>query len=192
MRATRRALCKHGFAALTMQDMADEADCSTAALHDHYDTKAALLMAFLESLFDDCTERLETDEHDDPVSELVATLDTVLAPPSDWGRAFETTLMESKAQAPHDGAYRDQLATFDHYIRDRLARIIREGIEAGVFREGDPEETAALLKTILDGTHGRRVALDRSTAPVRAALATTLERSLLAADAERSLEVLIA
>ncbi|SDM49928.1 transcriptional regulator, TetR family [Halogranum gelatinilyticum] len=47
MRATYRALCRHGFAALTMQDIADEADKSTAVLHYHYETKENLLVAFL-------------------------------------------------------------------------------------------------------------------------------------------------
>ena len=33
MEATCRALCEHGYADLTMQDVADESDKSTAALH---------------------------------------------------------------------------------------------------------------------------------------------------------------
>ena len=35
--ATCRALCEHGYADLTMQDIADESNKSTAALHYHYD-----------------------------------------------------------------------------------------------------------------------------------------------------------
>lgn len=191
MQATYRALCTHGFADLTMQDIADEAGRSKAALHYHYDTKQELLVSFLEYLFDDFTERLDADSADDPVEELLTVLDTALSPPSDVGREFETAILEIKAQAPYDDAYQDQLATFDRYVHDRLARIIREGIEAGDFREVDPDETAELLKTIIDGTHTRRVSLGRSTAPVRAALARMLEESLLT-DENRSLEGLIA
>ena len=39
IRATYRALCAHGYANLTMRDIADETDLSKAALHYHYDTK---------------------------------------------------------------------------------------------------------------------------------------------------------
>ncbi|MEF8974259.1 MAG: helix-turn-helix domain-containing protein, partial [Haloarcula sp.] len=38
MDATYRALCTHGYADLTMQDIADESDKSKAALHYHYDS----------------------------------------------------------------------------------------------------------------------------------------------------------
>ncbi|GAA0475047.1 hypothetical protein GCM10008985_34420 [Halococcus dombrowskii] len=48
MDATYRALCKHGYAALRMQDIADETTKSKAALHYHYDSKHDLLLSFLD------------------------------------------------------------------------------------------------------------------------------------------------
>ncbi|PSQ42055.1 TetR family transcriptional regulator, partial [Halobacteriales archaeon QS_9_68_42] len=45
--ATYRALCDHGYAALTMQDIADECDCSKSLLHYHFDTKEDLLVELL-------------------------------------------------------------------------------------------------------------------------------------------------
>lgn len=191
MRATHSALCERGFADLTMQDIADEAGRSKAALHYHYDTKSELLVAFLNYLFDDFTRRLETEDAADPVEELVAVLDTVLSPPSDAGPEFEIALLEIKAQAPYDDAYRSQLETFERYIHDRLATVIRKGIETGHFRDVDPDEMATLLQTVVNGMHTRRVSMGHSTAPVRTALAAVLEASLLA-DEDRSLEGLIA
>ncbi|HET7323460.1 MAG TPA: helix-turn-helix domain-containing protein, partial [Halococcus sp.] len=58
MHATYRALCKHGYANLTMQDIADESTKSKAALHYHYDTKQDLLLAFLSFLYERFEERL--------------------------------------------------------------------------------------------------------------------------------------
>jgi len=52
MDATYRALCEHGYAALTMQDIADEGDCSKSLLHYHYDTKEELLVALLAYLLE--------------------------------------------------------------------------------------------------------------------------------------------
>lgn len=58
MGATFRALCEHGYADLTMRDIAEESDRSKAALHYHYDDKEGLLVAFLDHLYDSFVDRL--------------------------------------------------------------------------------------------------------------------------------------
>ena len=50
--ATYRALCANGYAALTMQDIADECDRSTSLLHYHFDTKEDLLVELLAHLLE--------------------------------------------------------------------------------------------------------------------------------------------
>jgi len=59
MEATYRALCAHGYADLTTQDIADESETSKASLHYHYDTKEELLLSFLDYLYDRFVERYE-------------------------------------------------------------------------------------------------------------------------------------
>ena len=59
MAATYRALCAHGYADLTMQEIANEAGVSKAALHYHYDTKRALILSFLDMLSSDFEARLD-------------------------------------------------------------------------------------------------------------------------------------
>ena len=70
MDATYRALCEYGYASLTMQDIADECDCSTSLLHYHFDTKDDLLVALLDHLISRFEERVSP-ENDDPRDQLV-------------------------------------------------------------------------------------------------------------------------
>ncbi|MEF8843375.1 MAG: TetR/AcrR family transcriptional regulator [Haloarculaceae archaeon] len=81
MRATYCALCKHDYASLTTQDIADESDLSKAALHYHYDSKADLLRAFLEYLLDSFRERATAETADEGPFERVRTLVGLLFEP---------------------------------------------------------------------------------------------------------------
>jgi len=161
MRATYRALCRHGYANLTMQDIADEWSKSKAALHYHYDTKRGLLLAFLDHLFESYTDRVADSGDGSPRDRLHDLLADATDPPrADTSRELWTALFEVKAQAPHDDDFRDRLARFDRYLYDELRGILVDGVETGVFRAGvDPDETATLLVTLVTGTHSRRVSL---------------------------------
>lgn len=191
MAATYRALCEHGYADLTMQRIADEADVTTAALHYHYDTKAELLTAFLDHLLDRFRERFderlaETDVSG-PVDRLDAFLGAIFAPHvgGDAGD-FETALLEIKAQGPYDDDFREKLREHDEYMRRVVRECIAEGIEAGTFREVDPERAARFVVTAINGTHVRQVALGEDPTATREALCEYVEENLLG-DAEVSL-----
>ncbi|SEA12326.1 transcriptional regulator, TetR family [Haloplanus vescus] len=162
MCATYRALCRHGYANLTMQDIADEWSKSKAALHYHYDTKRGLLLAFLDHLFDAYTDRVADDGDGPPRERLQTLLADALDPPrTDASQELRTALFEVKAQAPHDDGFRERLARFDRYLHDEVRGIVTEGVETGAFRADiDPETTATLLVTLVNGARSRRVALD--------------------------------
>ncbi|MFB6151572.1 MAG: TetR/AcrR family transcriptional regulator, partial [Haloarculaceae archaeon] len=161
MEATERALCEHGYADLTMQDIADESDRSKAALHYHYDTKEALLLAFLDHLYESFTDEYATAEGDDAVERLVAFVDDVLChggPAED--ERFQTALLEIRAQAPYREAYREKLARFDAFLRERVREIVADGIDEGTIRpDVDPDDTASFVATLVDGVNARRIAV---------------------------------
>ncbi|WP_251343000.1 TetR/AcrR family transcriptional regulator [Haloplanus halophilus] len=171
MCATYRALCRHGYADLTMQDIADEWSKSKPALHYHYDTKRGLLLAFLDHLYDAYTDRVAAPEEGSPRARLDALIDAALDPPrTDAHRELRTALFEVKAQAPHDEAFRERLERFDTHLADEIRRLVAEGVDAGAFRtDADPETAATLLVTLVNGAHSRRVALGADDG-VRAAI----------------------
>lgn len=85
MGATYRALCEHGYAELTMRDIAEESDRSKAALHYHYDDKEGLLVAFLDHIYASFVERVG--EHAPPavVDEALSTGVGAAPTPADSG-----------------------------------------------------------------------------------------------------------
>lgn len=189
MGSTYRALCEHGYAALTMQDIADELGKSTSLLHYHFDTKDELLVAFIDHLLEEFEERIETSADDPPDERLAEFLDQFVFAPDDERAAFHTALLELRSQAPFNDAYREQLRRSDELTRETLENIIEDGIEAGVFRaDADPEAVAQLLFATLDGARVRQVTLMEAgyAASVREALYEHVIDDLLVEETERA------
>ncbi len=164
MEATYQALCKHGYAELTMQDIAAESDKSKGTLHYHFEGKQDLLESFLEYLLARFEERTETVPGETPAERLHEFFDELLTPADEESaEEFRTAILEIKAQSPYNEAYREQLSEFDRALRDRIAGFVADGIEAGEFRDDvDPDETADFLVTLFQGAQTRAAAVDRS------------------------------
>lgn len=205
MGATYRALCKHGYASLRMQDIADESTKSKAALHYHYDSKHDLLLAFLEYLYEQFEAELEGDENggesgdkgkdedgdgekDDPATQLTTFIEQRLTPrDEDSHQEFQTAILEIKAQAPYDDAYRERLAEFDQLVYRRIRSLLENGIEQGVFRDDiDSEEAAEFLVTHINGAQIRHVTVGYPIETTRRMLLTHVEQHVFADDATRT------
>lgn len=179
MAATYRALCRHGYADLTMQTIADEFEKSKALLHYHYDTKQDLLVAFLEYLLEQFEDRITIENVDGPADRLDAFIDVLLfgrtddQSPEDDHWEFHTALLEIRAQAPYQDAYREQLTRNYNAVEESLIAIIERGIDAGVFNDVDTRETAALILATISGARLHQVSLECDGLPdvVRKALA---------------------
>jgi AcrR family transcriptional regulator len=183
MCATCRALSTHGYANLTMQAIADEADVSTAALHYHYDSKRELLTAFQEFLGERFLDRVRGADTDGPADErLRRILDAALSPPeTDALEDLQTALLELKAQAPYEPAFRERSRDFDAEFRAVLERVLADGVEEGVFRaEVDPERAARFLVTVLAGSQTRHVSVGQAPATTRELLRAYVESALRA------------
>ena len=185
--ATSRALCRHGYADLTMQAIADEYSKSKAALHYHFDSKRDLLVAFQGFLGDRFLERVrEADAAagDDPADRLSAVLDSALSPPeSDDLEDLQTALLELKAQAPYEDRYREQSEAFNDAVVALLSEILAAGVASGAFQQDlDPDDTAEFLLTVLEGAQVRHVAVGQTPERTRELLASHLERQVYADD----------
>ena len=182
MGATYHALCEHGYAELTMQDIADEFDKSRSLLHYHYDTKEELLLAFLDNLMGWIGDRLAESDTEEPLERLEEYVDKFVVDPSEKNReTFALALLELRVQAAHNEAFREKLAA--HYRSNvrAVATIIADGIEAGAFRPVDPEETGEAIYTALVGARMYQVTLDAddATRRMRDAIATFVVDGLL-------------
>ena len=182
MRATYRALCKHGYANLTMQDIADEFDKSRSLLHYHYDTKEELLLAFLDNLIGWIGDRLAESDTEEPLERLQEYVDKFVVDPDQEGReSFALALLELRLQAAHNDAFQEKLAAHYRSNVEAVAEIIETGVEAGVFRETDPYETGEAIYTALVGARMYQVTLGAEDASgrMRDALAAFVVDDLL-------------
>lgn len=180
MDATYRALCTHGYADLTMQDIADESDKSKAALHYHYDSKHDLLCAFLEYLYDGFVDRIEDPDGETPHERLLSLIDSVLDKPDDGSEEFGTAILEIRAHAPYEPGFRERLTKFDDYLVDELEAILDDGIADGTFKSDlDAKETAQFIVTVLTGAATERVTTGRPVKCTRRMLTEYVETHLL-------------
>jgi len=155
-----RALRAHGYADVTMQDIADECSKSKSLLHYHYDTKEDLLVAFLDHVITDSENRIDAHADDPPTERLVQFVGWFVFEADAVDReAFHIALLELRTQGPFNDRIREQLDRSDRLLRGTVADILESGIEDGVFRDVDVEETAALLVATLDGARTRQITL---------------------------------
>jgi len=182
MGATYRALCKHGYAHLTMQDIADEFDKSRSLLHYHYDTKEELLLAFVDNIVGYIGDRLAESETEEPLERLEEYVDRFVIEPGEEDReTFALALLELRVQAVHNEAFRERLATHYETNVQTVADIVADGIEAGVFREVDPDATGEAIYTALVGARMYQVTLgaERASRRMRDSLAEFVVTDLL-------------
>lgn len=182
---TYRALCRHGYADVTMEDIAAETDRSKSALHYHYDSKHDLLVSFFDELLEEFTERLDAVDGETAHERLLDLIDTVLLPPNDDApdRGFQTAVLEMKAQGPYDEAFRSHLQEHDRALREHAEKHLADGVESGEFRADlDVEASADFLVTVFNGAHTRSVAVGRPLTETRETLAAHIDSMILASE----------
>ncbi|QLC33695.1 TetR family transcriptional regulator [Halarchaeum sp. CBA1220] len=156
MEATYRALCEQGYADLTMQAIADEFEKSKSLIHYHYDTKEELLVAFLDYLLAEFLENVEATNDGTPRERLDTLVDALLSGPDEAGD-FQVAMLELRSQAPYVESYREAFAANDDHLAELLADTVRDGVEAGVFRDVDPDAVAETILVLIDGARTRSV-----------------------------------
>lgn len=155
--ATYEALREHGYADLTIQRIGEHFPKSTSLIYHHYDGKDELLLDFLTYLLEDFDPDPEPDCDVDARERLSGLLEWALSPPPDEGAAaFRGAIVELRAQAAADDAYRDHFDEHDALLQAGIETIVADGIEAGEFREVDPSAVAAAIHTLVIGSLTRQ------------------------------------
>jgi AcrR family transcriptional regulator len=181
--ATYAAIDKHGYAALSMQLIADEFPKSKSLLYHHYDGKDDLLLDFLEFLQNRFESFTDVSGVGDPDERLDAFLDvfvprdsqTASNPADDVAKIY----VQLRAQAVHDPAYDTIFREGDERIRERLCEIMRAGMADGTFDpSADPEPIANFLRYMISGAMVHRTTGDEATPSVRDELDAYLDARL--------------
>lgn len=156
MRATFRALREYGYAGLSIQRIADEADLSKSTFYHHFDGKKDLLLSFQEFILAEFTRLFQLESTGDPEQDIKTFVSLVL---DDFPDRVETpdknailgSYIEMRAQAVQNPDFREKFTETDELFAQQFAGIIENGIEQGVFADVDPETVSQFMITVLDG-----------------------------------------
>ena len=188
MRATHRALHEHGYAGLSIQRIADEADLSKSTFYHHFDDKDDLLGSFVGYVLEEFVRLFSHETGDDPHENLRTFVDLLLCDEPDVDRTLPEDVeailgayVELRAQAVRDETVREKFSETDEVFVDQVVDVVRSGVEDGTFQSVDPEATAAFIVTVVAGnTFQRTTSASHSSDSVRAELDGYIERRLLA------------
>lgn len=179
--ATMAVLREEGYDALTIQRVADRVGMTTAGVHYHFETREALLVAAVEE-----TER-----------RLLDRIDRTEGPPGERLAAVVRGLFEVAAELRGDTApvglqlivaaegsdrLRAALTGMTERYEDRLAGLVREGVEQGAFADSDPDRIAAFVASMADAA-AIRATLGLPVAPLAAVTEEYVLRAVYDGDA---------
>ena len=170
MDATFRALCEHGYADLSIANIAEEFDKSKSLLYYHYDSKEDLLAAFLGYAIDYFLADLEAETGDDPLEALHHLVDRVLPLDLDGEEAdAQRALTELRMQAVTDEVFRDRMTAGDERFTAHVRGLLAEAADVGRIADEDLDRTANHVQATLAGGMFARVTTDRpdSAAAIR-------------------------
>ena len=168
-----------GFKSLRIADVAGRAGTSTGTVHYYFDTKTELMHAAFEWNFTRSLDRRRhlLQEHEDPRQRLRAFVESYLPGDEETVRAWHVWA-ELWVEALHDTDLQELNEQVYGEWRRLVAGIIRDGQDAGLFRDEDPVLVANALIGMIDGLAlqvllgSRSMTLDRMRAVCEQTLRT--------------------
>lgn len=141
-----------GFKSLRVADVAKRAGTSTGTVHYYFDTKTDLMHAAFEWNFARSLDRRRPllDAHADPRARLRAFIDSYLPADEVTVRAWHVWA-ELWVEALHDPGLQELNEQVYGEWRRIVAGIIRDGQDAGLFRDEDAVLAANALIGMIDG-----------------------------------------
>lgn len=161
--AVIRLMCREGLDAVTMERVAQEVGIAKGTVYLHYKDKQELLDAVKESAIDPLTAKLEeiVSSNLAPARKLESYAMRYLTYFDENRDLFRILLYEREVPRAHGGRFRSH-----RYKRsvERVASVIAEGVEGGVFRDDvDPQKVAAMfIESAIALVNHRLLATDRA------------------------------
>ena len=138
-----------GFTGTRVADIATTAGTSPALVLYHFSSLADVLVAALESVEDDYYQELGDGTDLDPRDRLVQLAQTS----AEGGPAFGDWRLwiEVWVRSLHDDRIDALRRASDRRWRDEITRIVRAGVDRGLFASADPDGTALRIACLMDG-----------------------------------------
>lgn len=187
LRAAIRLSARSGFEAMSMRDLAQEAEISMGGLYAYVPHKKTLLSMILREVTDTgvyMMNNVPSAYTSDPRTELRWMIDAHLRMTETMQPWFAFLYLEAKSFPIEErrGALKAEETTTSLF-----ADVIRRGTQAGVFAAGDPDLQASLIKPLLQEWYVKRAKYRRRDCDVGtyiAAVIAMIETGLVLQPAE--------
>ncbi len=152
VRATVECITKHGYHNFSMQDVARTAGVSKGIIHYYFLNKDDLMMSVLDRVAGDIENILVTDMGSitDPVQKLRIFMSVAFDIVRGTKEYYQVN-MDFWTQINQKKEVRQVISRHYAKFRDSCARVIEEGVKAGVFKNVNPHYHASLVIAIVDG-----------------------------------------
>lgn len=151
MDATYRALCEHGYADLSIQNIADEFEKGKSLIYYHYDDKEDLMKAFMDHMKQEIKARQEKVEGKEPIDRLDFMLEMYLGIENDEMWEFQKAFQEFRAQAQHNPEFREKFQEIDEIVKNDTIKVMQET------QACDPEMATEIFLSLIEGSITRKV-----------------------------------
>jgi len=156
MESTYKALCKNGYADLSIQKIAEESANSKSNIYYHFENKKELILAFLEHMAQHIEKQHGSLKESRPESRLDNLLEMALGVEDDDQWEFRKAFLEMRAQAPQNPEFTEKFREIDNLVMEDIKDILNQkGVE-------DTEMLAEILFSCIEGSLTRKVStMDR-------------------------------
>jgi len=146
--AARKLFARHGYAAVSMRQIAAAVGVQAGALYAYTPDKQALLANLLTEHMEDLLAAWDDQPGAPPLERLEGFVRFHIAYSLDHADSVFLSYMELRNLTPENRAI---VATLRGRYEDSLTGILRAGAEAGVMRVADPRLTTMALIAMLTG-----------------------------------------
>ena len=161
MATALRLFAERNFLSVTIKDIADSLGLNSGLIYYYFDSKTDLLRATISHVVDYTFASFNELEREtlQPWKVIDAWLESNIEQSSDMYR-FVKIALDFKGANERDSAIEAEIARFYDQERRLLCRVIRKGMELGVFRYVQPTRMSDFISTHLDGCVVRSVVID--------------------------------
>lgn len=156
LRAARAVFIDHGYLAARVEDVAKRAHLSKGAVYFYFDTKRAIFDALVEEEHAITVSFLEEADRDARPAEVkLIDLGTKYL---DYFAGLKTPprfFLLMSEMAIRDESIRMRVKGIHTRFVERIAAVIKQGMDEGSFAVYDPLAVAQMLKAIIDGLAGQ-------------------------------------
>ncbi len=151
---------ERNFASVTIKDIAKALGINTALIYYYFDSKTDLFQATIEYAVAGAFENVRAlaDRSASPPDVLSAWLENHINKYADIHR-FVKIALDFKGAHEGNPQIAKTIESFYDEERALLSKIIRQGVEQGLFSPVDPKRMAQFISTYLDGCMVRQVIL---------------------------------